>query len=260
MKNKKTIITISIIVLVLVVTSIILTVVLRHRKKEDTQGTKINLEELENNFNTMFTNTTYPETDENKQKVYSKYNIETAETGKYKINTNIPIIEIESEVVEEINNDIFTSFVNPIVQILDKDGAYILYNADYVSYLNNNVLSVVIKCTLKEGTNPQRVIIKTYNYDMENDKILDLKDILNLKNLNQEEVQNKIFNKINNEIQKISAIKDSGYNIYKRNIDNKIYKLENTNEFFLGENNVLYIVYSYGNSDYTSEIDLVIYE
>jgi len=260
MKKKKIIIIISIIVLLLVISSIILTVVLGNKKKQNNQEAKINIQELENNFNTIFTNTIYPETEENKEKVYLKYNIETSETGKYKINTKLPIIEIESEVVEEINNDIFISFVKPIGQILDKDGAYTIYNADYASFLNDNILSIIIKCTLKEGSNPQRVIIRTYNYDMENDQNLEIKDIIRIKNLNQEEIENKIFEKINNEIQKINAIKDSGYNVYKRDINSEIYKLENIKEFFLGENNLLYIVYPYGNREYTSEVDLVICE
>ena len=96
--------------------------------------------------------------------------------------------------------------------------------------------------------------------DMENDKILTLQEIFNKKNLNQEEVQNKIFNKINDEIQKVIAIEDSGYNVYKRDINSEIYKIENVKEYFLGKDNVLYIVYAYGNSDYTSEVDLIIFE
>lgn len=259
MRNKRTIIIVLVIVLV-VIASVVLTVFLANKNKAKNKESKINIEELENNFNTIFTNTIYPETEENKQKVYLKYNIETSESGKYKIDTNIPMVEIESEIVDEINNDIFTSFVKPISQILDQEGAYTIYNADYMSYINNNILSVIVKCTLKEGINPQKVIIRTYNYDMENDKILTLQEIFNKKNLNQEEVQNKIFNKINDEIQKVIAIEGSGYNVYKRDINSEIYKIENAKEYFLGEGNVLYIVYAYGNSEYTSEVDLVICE
>jgi len=259
MKRKKIII-ISIIAIALIIVSIILITVLTNKNNEKNPESKINIEELENNFNTIFTNTIYPETEENKEKVYLRYNIETTETGKYKIDTNFPMIKIESEVVDEINNDIFASFIRPIAQILDQEDAYKIYNADYVSYVNNNILSVVVKCTLKEGSNPQRAIIRAYNYDMENDRMLELQDILNIKNLNQEEVQNNIFDKINNEIQKVSAIEDGGYNVYKRDINSAIYKLQNTKEYFLGENNVLYILYPYGNSSYTSEIDLVIFE
>ena len=260
MGKKRTIIIVSTIVLILVISYTILTIFLIKHNEEEKTESKINIEELENNFNTIFTNTIYPETEENKQKVYLRYNIETSESGKYKIDTNIPMVEIESKIVDEINNDIFTSFVKPISQILDQEGAYTIYNADFVSYINNNILSVIVKCTLKEGINPQKVIIRTYNYDMENDKILTLQEIFNKKNLNQEEVQNKIFNKINDEIQKVIAIEDSGYNVYKRDINSEIYKIENVKEYFLGKDNVLYIVYAYGNSDYTSEVDLIIFE
>ncbi len=260
MKKKRTIIIVSIIVLVLLVSTIILTIFLIRKNKEDEYEDKINIEELENKFNTIFTNTVYPENEENKEKVYKQYNIKTTETGKYKINTNIPNIKIDTEVVQGINNDIFESFIKPTIQILEQEESYTIYNVDYASYINNNIISIIIKCTLKEGSNPQRAIIRTYNYDMENDKILALQEIISMKNLSQDEVQNKVLDKINKEIQKVSAIETSGYNVYKRDINNTIYQLENSNEFFLGENNILYIVYAYGNSSYTSEVDLVICE
>ena len=33
---------------------------------------------------------------------------------------------------------------------------------------SNNILSVIVRSTLKEGTNPQRDIVQTYNYDLIN--------------------------------------------------------------------------------------------
>jgi len=260
MKKKKIIIIVWVVILVLIVISTLLSIFFVSKNKENEKESNINIEELENNFNTIFKNTIYPETEENKTKVYLKYNIETTETGKYKIDTSVPGLEIKSEEAEKINNDIFSSFVRPIAQILNQEGAYIIYNVDYVSYINNNILSIVVKCNLKEGSNPQKIIIRTYNYDMEANQILTLDNVLNIKNINQEEVQNRVFEKVNEEIQKVSAIQNSGYNVYKRDINSEIYKIENTKEFFLGENNVLYIVYPYGNSSYTSEIDLVIFE
>ena len=37
-----------------------------------------------------------------------------------------------------------------------------------------------------------------------------------------------------------------------------MYKLENTNNYIIGENGLLYIIYAYGNNNYTSEVDIVI--
>ena len=259
MTKKKIIIIVSIIALILLIASIVTIFLIKNNKQKENES-RINIEELENNFNTIFTNTIYPETEENKEKVYLAYDIETQETGKFSINTNIPNINIDTQVVKNINNDIFNSFTKNIIAVMEQTGSYTIYNIDYASYINNNILSLIIKCTLKEGANPQRVIIKTYNYDMNEDKLLTLKDIINLKGLDENETQNKILEKIQKEIDKVSTITNSGYNIYKRDINNSVYKIQNTSNFFLGNENILYIVYSYGNNSYTSEIDLVICE
>ena len=50
-------------------------------------------------------------------------------------------------------------------------------------------------------------------------------------------------------------------NVYVRDEQSEIYKLKNTPNYFLGKNNYLYLVYSYGNDKetYTSEVDLIIF-
>ena len=42
-------------------------------------------------------------------------------------------------------------------------------------------------------------------------------------------------------------------------IANHMYKVENTPDFFIGKDNHLYLVYAYGNNNYTSEVDLLIF-
>ena len=55
----------------------------------------------------------------------------------------------------------------------------------------------------------------------------------------------------------MESLEKLGYNIYKRDLTNTIYKVENTNEFYyLGD--TIYIIYPYGNDSNTSEMDLVI--
>ena len=61
---------------------------------------------------------------------------------------------------------------------------------------------------------------------------------------------------INNQMKNIN---DQGYNIYLRDQDSEIYNIDNTPNFFIGKNNYLYLVYAYGNNEYTSVIDLVIF-
>lgn len=52
-----------------------------------------------------------------------------------------------------------------------------------------------------------------------------------------------------------------GYsNIYTRDLNNDMYKIANSKTFFLGENGKLYIIYAYGNQNFTSEMDIVLFE
>ena len=68
-----------------------------------------------------------------------------------------------------------------------------------------------------------------------------------------------IANKIKQEQAKVEELKKLGYNIFERDPSNDMYKVENTTEYFLGKDNFLYLIYAYGNENYTSELDLVIF-
>ena len=51
-----------------------------------------------------------------------------------------------------------------------------------------------------------------------------------------------------------------GYNeIYVRDLTSDIYSVDNAGAYFLGPNGNLYIVYAYGNSEFTSEMDIVMF-
>lgn len=69
---------------------------------------------------------------------------------------------------------------------------------------------------MKEGTTAQRVIVQTYNYDMENDKILSFEDIIKIKKLEKSDVQEKIDKEISKIIEEKKAISTEGYNLYER--------------------------------------------
>ena len=47
----------------------------------------------------------------------------------------------------------------------------------------------MIRATLKEGSKPQRVIIKTYNYDLRNNKEISLAEVLKIEDLDEDQVQ-----------------------------------------------------------------------
>ena len=81
--------------------------------------------------------------------------------------------------------------------------------------------------------------------------------MINLKQLNTNDVQNKINEEINSEYQRVEDLRSLGYEIFERNPENEMYKLENSQEFFMKDGNI-YIIYAYGNENFTSEMDLVI--
>ena len=48
-----------------------------------------------------------------------------------------------------------------------------------------------------------------------------------------------------------------GYNVFSRDINSDIYKIDNITEYFVYKNNI-YIIFAYGNNKITSEKDIVI--
>lgn len=220
-------------------------------------------EDLKSNFEYIFTNSINKETTAKlninyDEIVYCKYDIKE-EKDNYKIEAKIPLFKIENDVTKEINKEIYDKFAITIINIVNNSTEYTTFNLDYVVYVNDNILSLVIRCKYKIGSYPQRNIIQTFNYDIENNKLVDINEMLDYKQLNKEDVQKKVTEKIKEQNAQMKIINDQGYNVYIRNENDSIYKIENTPNFFLGKNNYLYLVYAYGNDKYTSEIDLVIF-
>ncbi len=223
-----------------------------------------NYEDLKNSFQDIFTNTINKETTANlninyNDFLYTRYDVKDEKSGKYSVEAKIPEFKEETNTLKKINKEIYDTYANEILKIADTATVYTTFNLDYVAYVNGDIISLVIMCKYKNGTNAQRKIVQTYNYDIKNDKLLNINDVIIYKNLNKEDMQKKVnseIKKINNQIKNISQ---QGYNVYLRDESNYIYQIDNTPNFFLGKNNYLYLVYSYGNENYTSEIDLVIF-
>lgn len=233
--------------------------VIKAEKKENKE-----YEDLESNFDDIFTNT-INKAENAKQDInydeiiYCAYNI-NEEKNNYIVNAKIPLFKIENDVTKQVNKEIYDTFAATIVNIAKNSGAaHTTFNLDYVVYVNNNILSLVIRCKYKDGSNPQRYIIQTYNYDIDNNKLVDINEILEYKNLNKDDVEKKVEDKIKEENAQMKSISEQGYPVYIRNENDEIYKVENTPNYFLGENNYLYLVYAYGNNNFTSDKDLVIF-
>lgn len=195
--------------------------------------------------------------DEEKEIIYTGYEKQENKDNDYELDLHIPYINIDDEKVEKFNNDIKETFENKAENVLQSEKQNVIYTVQYEATIENDILSLIIKSNLKQSTSAQRLIIRTYNYDLKNKKEITLQELINKNGLNENDVQNKIKQEIENEQKKVEDLKSLGYEIFERDLESEMYNIENSDEFFIKDGKI-YIIYPYGNNDLTSEMDLVI--
>ena len=224
-------------------------------------------EEIKNQLKSLFTNdfinnSTYEvqKANDSKDIVYSAYDIQKKEE-LYEVDIHIPVINISGDVPASFNKITQSVFADEASKILNKKYTEkVIYDVNYISYINDNILSLAIKSTLKRGNNPQREIIQTYNYNLETGEKVELVDVLTKRNIVQSECQNKINQVVSKAQEEAQILVESGYQVYNRDLSNSIYQLSNISNFFLGSTGELYIIFAYGNQNFTAEMDVVLYE
>lgn len=188
--------------------------------------------------------------------VYTNYTKED-KNEKHEIDVNLPYININNEETDNFNKEIENTFKGKAEEILKDSNQNIIYIVKYKAYVENNILSLVIYSDLKQNTSAQRVIVQTFNFDLKENKKLTLEDVIDSFDLKKADVQNKINIDIQKEQKKSEDLIKLGYNIFSRDINSDIYKVENASEYFVYNNNI-YIIFAYGNNKMTSEKDIVI--
>lgn len=227
-------------------------------------------EELRERFNNLFTNTlnlngfdtTGLQRIDNSEEIIFTYNFENI-TDRYELRMNIPAFNIKSELANLINQQTQANFINKANTIMQDDTSTVmtLYNIDYTANINDNILSLVIRATLKEGSTAQRTMVQTYNYNLETNEQVSLVDLITFKMLNAEEVNNIIMQVVTKANEEAETFQNMGYNdIFIRDLTSNIYNVNNASSYFLGPNGELYIVYAYGNDNLTSEVDIILFE
>ena len=224
-------------------------------------------EEIKNQLKSLFTNdfinnSTYEvqKANDSKDIVYSAYDIQKKEE-LYEVDIHLPVINISGDVPASFNKITQSVFADEASKILNKKYTEkVIYDVNYISYINDNILSLAIKSTLKRGNNPQREIIQTYNYNLETGEKVELVDVLTKRNIVQSECQNKINQVVSKAQEEAQILVKSGYQVYNRDLSNSIYQLSNISNFFLGSTGELYIIFAYGNQNFTAEMDVVVYE
>lgn len=259
-----------------------------NEKVAQTPSESIDTETILNQFNLIFDNTidlqgysvaSVPKQDNAKEIVYPKTQVKEKVDGQYELNVNIPEININNNAVDGINEQIqqvfyskvdaltsngssTTSMQNQLQQQTNKVNTTI-YNVQYKAYVNSNILSLVIKATLKEGVNEQRIMIKTYNYNLTTNEEIKLNQLKEIKGIKSQTITNEIQRTIVQANEQAKNLESLGYSVLYREPNDDIYKIEKSNESincFLGEKGRLYIVYPYGNRETTSEMDLILFE
>ena len=228
-----------------------------------------NQDEIKTQFNGLFTNTvnaggydlsTVDKLYDDRDIVYSAYTINES-NDNYEINVNLPVVNIAGDVVSEFNGITQELFADKAAEVMNSVNAYkTIYNVDYAVFINNGILSVAIKSLLKEGNNPQRTIVQTYNYDLQTGERVEIGRILSNLGLTTDEVQNKIREIVNEAAEAANILEQSGYSVLKRNLEDSMYNMNNLTTYMLGPSNELYIIFAYGNRNFTSEMDIVLYE
>ena len=226
--------------------------------------------DLKAEFSSLFTNNIERTQDENFsiEKLSEDYDIIVtafsyeSQEDNYKLNANIPQLNIKKEIPININKQIRDKFKIKAEEIQESENEEnTIFTVSYIAYLQQDILSLVIRSELKEGTKNQKIEIVTFNYNLREDKEVSLMELLKLKGINNEDANKKILidiEKVQSQNDALEEMTSSKGSLYKRDITSEIYKVENAKQFFLGKDGMLYIVYPYGNDEYTSEMDVII--
>lgn len=190
--------------------------------------------------------------------IYLGYQNKENKVNDYELDVNIPYINIKDETIEGFNKQIKDTFEQKAKSVLNSQNNNVIYTVDFSAYVANNILSLVVRSTLKEGGNPQRDIVQTYNYDLVNHKKCTIDTMLELKGIDKKDASQKIKDEIKTVQQRVDELAKLGYSVYARDYTSDIYNINNVTDYFMGEDNTLYIVYAYGNLNHTSEMDIVV--
>ena len=236
----------------------------KNTTEEPTIPTDQTQEELKKEFDKCLTNQLFLENynrdaieklDDEKEIIYT-YS-KQIKNDVYDINVNFPRINMKGDYAEQIEKESMDLFIGKGRDIIQNAKEQTIYIISYVAYVNEDILSIIIKATLKEGNNAQRVIVKTYNMNLKTGKEASINDMLVLKKLDKDEVTEQIKETVTAAMKEASSIQETGYDVYTRNLKDPMYEVENLETFYLNQEGKLCIIFAYGNTKLTSEMDIV---
>ena len=223
--------------------------------------------ELKTNFLNLFTNELYINSESirvdkietSQSVVYSGYLIENEDEAYYSVDLTLPILNIDNETAKEINADIKSEFYDTATKIMRSSSSYNIYQVSYVAYVNENIVSIVIKENSKSGNEAETTKIKTYTYDISSNEEVSLSKLIELKETTEEEVQDDIDSSIQTAYENAMAIASEYGSTVTRDPEDEMYKIENSEDYFLTDDGYVYIIYDYGEDTNTNEMDIIIF-
>lgn len=235
--------------------------------KEDKD--EIEISELKANFLNNFNNNTsiiessnvkVQKIREDADIIMQGYDLEET-TDSYTVNVKIPYFNIDADLPKAYNQEIRNNFRNKadsVISNTNQDDYLLVYNVRYKVYMFKDIVSLVIISELKEGGNSERIILKTYNYNLKEEREVGIQELLKIRGASTREVTNRIKNEVDKAQEQNIRLKEAGYDVEVRDTSSDTYKAENAKYYFIGERGYIYIVYPYGNSEYTSQMDIII--
>ena len=223
--------------------------------------------ELKANFLNLFTNETYINSEsiridkiETSQSiVYAGYLIENEDEAYYNVDLTLPVLNIDEDVAKEINAEIKSEFYDTASKIMRSTSEYTIYQVSYVAYVNEDIVSIVIKENSKSGNDAETTRIKTYVYDISNNEEVSLSKLIELKETTEDEVQKTIDSSIQTSYENALAIANEYGTTVTRDLEDEMYEIENTEDYFLTDDGYVYIIYDYGETENTNEMDIIIF-
>ena len=226
------------------------------------EKTQEEITNMKNNFEKLFQNSLLID-ESQKESVDSKiiksgYQFIKEDESFYTIDVEVPSITKVSQVATDVNTEIYNDFYSKVMSYSTQTSQHIYYTVKYQAFYKDNYLSIVIKSSLKEGNSPERVVVKAYVYDTNTDQLVSINEMLEHTNISAKKVQNAIDKEIKaaDNRSKILSVEFEG--VYSRDVESDDYKVENAKNFFLTDEGNLYIVYTYGDTEDTNEIDVII--
>ena len=203
-------------------------------------------------------NIKFVDTENHNNEILFNYNVPAADnvTGKF----ILPVINIKSDVVTKLNEKTvsYITLKDKVLAQAKSSNSSVNMEAGYAAYIKDDILSIAIRCSYKIGTETQVVMISSYNYDIKNDKLVTMNELIDKYSLDKEKINEKIAAVIKRQNQSAKDVVDSGYQgIYMRKVDDDMYKIENSDNFLLGEDGRIYVIYSYGENYATATYDVI---